>query len=240
VSDELVAGQSPDEATHFKDRERRQNSGSFDRRFTQKIVDVNRLGTDQVQDLRFQRIQDQFSWRMNRHGAGRRGGHRQRPQRAEHIVDASHKGHAIADQVMATFAGETVDLSGQREDFSALLHGMSSCIQGSGIPSGFDHDDAQTEPADNSISLRKQAWERALVDRHFTQQRALLGDFRGQFFVFRGINVADSAGQHGQSSASGLQGSSMSGCIDSASETADDRKPARDNPAESRSAWRRP
>jgi hypothetical protein len=126
---------------------------------------------------------------------------------------------------MATFTGDAVDLSGQSEDFSALLHGMPSRIQGSGIPRGFDHDDAQTQPADNSISLRKQAGERALVDRHLTQQRALLGNFCGQLFVFRGINVADSAGQHGQSSASGLQGCSMSGRVDSAGETADNRKP---------------
>ena len=204
MPDELVAGQSSDQPTHFKDRERRKHSGRFDRGFTQKIVDVNRLSIDQVQDLRFQRIQHQFSWGMNRHRTGRRRRHRQRPQRAEDVVDAPNKSDPIADQVMATLAGEAVDLSGQREDFSALLHGVPSRVEGSGIPSGFDHDDAQTQPADNSISLWKQPGEWALVDWHFTQQRALLGNFRGQFFVFRGINVTNSAGKHSQSSTSGL------------------------------------
>lgn len=51
VSDELVAGQSSDQATHFKNRERRKNSRSLDRGFAQKIVDVNRLCADQVQHL---------------------------------------------------------------------------------------------------------------------------------------------------------------------------------------------
>ena len=126
---------------------------------------------------------------------------------------------------MATFTGDAVDLSGQREDFSALLHGMPSRVEGSGIPSRFDHDYAQTQPTDNSISLRKQAGERALVDRHFTQQRALLGNVRGQLFMLRGINVTNSASQHRQSPTTGQQGGSMSGRVDSSSETADDRKP---------------
>ena len=125
---------------------------------------------------------------------------------------------------MAAFTGDTVDLSGQREDFSALLHGMPSRIQGSGISRGFDHNDAQTQPADNSVSLWKQPGKWPLVNRHLTQQRALLGDFFSEFLVFRGIDVTNSAGQHSQSPTSGLQGGSMRGCVDSSGQTADDRE----------------
>ena len=169
VSDELIARQPPYQPAHFKDRERRQNSRSLYGRFAQKIVDVDRLRADQIQDLRFQRIQDQFSRGMNGHRTIRRCWHRQRSQCAEDIVDASYKSYAVTDQVMAAFTGDAVDLSGQREDFPALLHRMSSRVQGSRIPSGFDHYHAQTQPADNSIPLRKQPGKWPLVNRHLTQ-----------------------------------------------------------------------
>ena len=51
VSDELIAWQSSYQATHFKDRKRRQNSRSLDGCFAQKIVDVNRLRADQIENL---------------------------------------------------------------------------------------------------------------------------------------------------------------------------------------------
>ena len=51
VSDELVAGQSSDQATHFKDGERRQNSRSLYGCFAQKFIDVNRLRADQIENL---------------------------------------------------------------------------------------------------------------------------------------------------------------------------------------------
>lgn len=138
------------------------------------------------------------------------------------IVDAPNQGGAVADEVVAAFAGQGIDRPGERKHLAALFHGVPRGVQSAAFSIGLDDDHTERESADDSVALGEEAGDRLLVERGFRHDGAGICDFRGQLRVFGGVDIEESRCRDGNGASVGAERGPVCDSVDAAGQAAND------------------
>ena len=124
--------------------------------------------------------------------------------------------------------GEFVgDVAGDGEDFPALLQGAAAGDAGAAELSGFDHQDAARQAADDAVAQGEIVRIGAGGERKFADQRAAqFEDLLAELAIFAGIDDIDAGAEDGDGASAGLHGSLVGDGVDAAGHAADDDQAA--------------
>ena len=173
-SNEESAGQAFDHSLHLEHGQRGEDSRRADLCGANDLVQVLGFGRDHVEDLAFLPAQGEFTRAANFLLILSLDRLDKRAQRLDNVIDVANQSRAVSDQIVAAIAGETVDATGDRHDFPALLHGVSRGVKCSAFSIGFDNDDAQRQSADDAVSLWENSRRRLLIKSRLADDRAVL------------------------------------------------------------------
>lgn len=223
----MAPGKAAYESFHFEDRQRRQDTGVVEGRGPENFVDRAGVCGNESQDFTFLIVEAQLAGREDGASVGGSNRMRQWTERFEDVVGVPHQRGTVANQVVATFAGRTVEPAGNNEYLSALLERMACGVESAAVAGRLDDKHSKAQPGDDAIALREQSGDGCLVQAGFAQQRTGSDDFVGQFGVLVRIDVLDARSEDGDRPASALNRTAVGTGVDATGETGDDRHASR-------------
>ena len=119
-----------------------------------------------------------------------------------------------------------MDRTGYREYLSTLFAGQPRCYQRATSASGLDDQRAETNAADQAVTLWKQLFARLHTEGKFADQGALARDEMSQFAIGGWIDPVDAMPEKRNSRRAGVQGTAMSGRIDALCQATDNAESA--------------
>src|SRR5581483_2491983 len=114
-----------------------------------------------------------------------------------------------------------MDRTRDREDFAPLFQCIAGGDQRAASQRGLDHEDAESEPADEAISARKVRWPRRRAERELREQQSVAGNISGEIPIACRINDIETRTEHRDSGAASLHPSTVRGRVDAVRKTAD-------------------